>query len=154
MSAKTKSAAEKKQTKTKEVDSKKEEVKGAEKEALESTETPKATQESEKEKESTGGAKNSPKPKGTDKESAENQKAHDKNLSLKAHYYSRAIGGSLSRITGKKPTVKDLLDRNYPSGTTQDSEFLLDGGKVFSVRENAITNQDESSLLKLLNKQK
>lgn len=154
MSSKTKSAAENKQTKTKEVDSKKEEVKGAEKEALESTQTPETTQESEKEKESIVDAKNAPESKGADKESAENQKVHDENLSLKAHYYSRSVGGSLSRIKGKKPTVKDLLDRNYPSGTTQDSEFLLDGGKVFSVRENAITNRDESSLLKLLNKQK
>lgn len=71
---------------------------------------------------------------------------------LKAMYFNRG-GGSFVKVPGTFK-VSDLLDRKHPAGTMIDSEFLLENGQVFSVKEGRITNKDLSSELQILKKQK
>lgn len=75
-----------------------------------------------------------------------------KRNALKAVYFNRG-GGSFVKTPGKF-TVADLMERKYPNGTMIDSEFLLENGQVFSVKEGRITNKDLSSELQILKKQK
>lgn len=71
---------------------------------------------------------------------------------LKAVYFNRG-GGSFVKTPGKF-TVADLMERKYPNGTMIDSEFLLENGQVYSVKEGRITNKDLSAELQILKKQK
>lgn len=75
-----------------------------------------------------------------------------KRNALKAVYFNRG-GGSFVKTPGKF-TVADLMERKYPNGTMIDSEFLLENGQVYSVKEGRITNKDLSAELQILKKQK
>lgn len=75
-----------------------------------------------------------------------------KRNALKAVYFNRG-GGSFVKTPGKF-TVTDLMERKYPNGTMIDSEFLLENGQVYSVKEGRITNKDLSAELQILKKQK
>lgn len=88
-----------------------------------------------------------------DKIDAENKKILEDNNSLKALFYSRSYGGQFIKVPGKL-TVSDLLEKKFPPNTNIGSEFVLENGSVFSVKENAITNKDLSNQLPTLKKQK
>lgn len=90
-----------------------------------------------------------------DKKTEKNaKKDHNAQENLKALYHARRQGGSFEPVT-EKSTVKDLKKREKTSkGHSIESLYLLENGKVFSVRDNAVTNQDLSNQLEILKKQK